>query len=111
MNPHSTGPRPFARAVAIGAYPWRMAEIRKHNPNVANPIDQALLAALGEPVKPVQPGAKAKPAQPVEDDGTKPGAVSVTGITLGEGQWLQVERSPFKGFGTQPVEPKDCEES
>ncbi|PKQ32564.1 MAG: hypothetical protein CVT62_00415 [Actinobacteria bacterium HGW-Actinobacteria-2] len=35
-----------------------MAEIRKHNPEAGNAIAQALRAAMGEPVRPNEPGAK-----------------------------------------------------
>ncbi len=41
-----------------------MAEIRKHNPDVGNTIAQALKAAMGEPVRPSDPG----------QDGTKASA-------------------------------------
>jgi hypothetical protein len=33
-----------------------MAEIRKHNPDAGNAIAQALRAAMGEPVRPNEPG-------------------------------------------------------
>lgn len=88
-----------------------MAEIRKHNPKLSNPIDVALAAALGEPVRPVAPGSARKEAAPVEDEGTRAPAITVTGVTMGEGQWLQVQGKKLKGFGTQPVEPRECEES
>jgi hypothetical protein len=35
-----------------------MAEIRKHNPEAGNAITQALRAAMGEPVRPNEPGAR-----------------------------------------------------
>ena len=38
-----------------------MAEIRTHDPSEGNPISQALRAAMGEPVRPVAPGAKTPP--------------------------------------------------
>jgi hypothetical protein len=39
-----------------------MAEIRKHNPEAGNAIAQALRAAMGEPVRPNEPGARPTPA-------------------------------------------------
>jgi hypothetical protein len=46
-----------------------MAEIRKFKPGQGNAIAQALTAAMGEPVRPAEPGARvqptaAKPAEP-----------------------------------------------
>lgn len=38
-----------------------MAEIRKHNPEAGNAIAQALRAAMGEPVRPNEPGARPTP--------------------------------------------------
>lgn len=38
-----------------------MAEIRKHNPEAGNAIAQALRAAMGEPVRPNEPGARPAP--------------------------------------------------
>ncbi len=42
-----------------------MAEIRKHKPS-SNPITQALVAAMGEPIRPVTPGSR--PAGAEKDD-------------------------------------------
>ena len=44
-----------------------MAEIRKFDPAAGNAIAQALKAAMGEPVRPNQPGARStSPAQQPE---------------------------------------------
>jgi hypothetical protein len=45
-----------------------MAEIRKFNPEQGNAIAQALKAAMGEPVRPAEPGARLQPtaARPPE---------------------------------------------
>jgi hypothetical protein len=39
-----------------------MAEIRKFNPEQGNAIAQALRAAMGDPVRPAEPGARTQPA-------------------------------------------------
>ena len=44
-----------------------MAEIRKFDPAAGSAIAQALKAAMGEPVRPTQPGVKPEPARPAED--------------------------------------------
>ena len=41
-----------------------MAEIRKYDPQAGNAIAQALKAAMGEPVRPNQPGARTEPVRP-----------------------------------------------
>jgi hypothetical protein len=46
-----------------------MAEIRKFDPEAGNAIAQALRAAIGESVRPVQPGSTS-----VEADKPEPGA-------------------------------------
>ena len=50
-----------------------MAEIRKHDPAAGNAIAQALRAAMGDPVRPAEPGAEtatARPAPPQPEAGT-----------------------------------------
>jgi hypothetical protein len=45
-----------------------MAEIRKFDPAAGSAIAQALKAAMGEPVRPHQPGAsRPEPSRPVEE--------------------------------------------
>ena len=46
-----------------------MAEFRKHDPAAGNAIAQALRAAMGEPVRPNQPGR-----QPADTPATEPTA-------------------------------------
>lgn len=54
-----------------------MAEIRKHDPAVGNAIAQALRAAMGDPVRPNQPGNKAEPSAPVTPEPTSTTWVSL----------------------------------
>lgn len=54
-----------------------MAEIRKFDPAAGSAIAQALKAAMGEPVRPTQPGVKLEPARPLEDAPT-PSVVTFT---------------------------------
>lgn len=44
-----------------------MAEIRKFDPAAGSAIAQALKAAMGEPVRPNQPGARPEPSRPAEE--------------------------------------------
>lgn len=46
-----------------------MPETRKHIPQARDDLDRALFAALGEPVRPFQPGAKASEADPEGEPG------------------------------------------
>lgn len=57
-----------------------MAETRKHRIEVRDELDKALLAALGEPVRPVEPEASPGPASqgPVITPGS-----SLGGFTFG----------------------------
>jgi hypothetical protein len=54
-----------------------MAEIRKFDPAAGSAIAQALKAAMGEPVRPTQPGAKPERARPAED-APQPSVVTFT---------------------------------
>lgn len=49
-----------------------MAETRKHRVEARDELDRALLAALGEPVRPIEPGSRNRPAtdQTAEASGT-----------------------------------------
>lgn len=67
-----------------------MAEIRKHTPSKGGDIAQALAKALGEPVRPVAPGAGDKPA-PKKPRTPAAGGPRVTSTAI----W-----DPF--LGTQP---------
>ena len=54
-----------------------MAETRKHRIEVRDELDKALLAALGEPVRPVEPGSQPPPpgdggAEPAASDPGRP---------------------------------------
>lgn len=54
-----------------------MAEIRKFDPAVGNAIAQALKAAMGEPVRPNQPGApRPEPSQSASDAAPPPSVVT-----------------------------------
>lgn len=54
-----------------------MAETRKHRVEVRDELDKAIQAALGAPVRPQEPGARAEPeasgaAEPTASDTVKP---------------------------------------
>ena len=53
-----------------------MAEIRKFDPAAGSAIAQALKAAMGEPVRPAEPGVRPTPSQSAEQ--TPPSVVTVT---------------------------------
>lgn len=52
-----------------------MAEIRKFNPGHGNAIAEALKAAMGEPVRPAEPGARVQPAAATPPEPPAPPAV------------------------------------
>ncbi len=52
-----------------------MAEIRKFDPAAGSAIAQALKAAMGDPVRPNQPGARPEPAKAAEE--TPPSVVTL----------------------------------
>ena len=56
-----------------------MAEIRKYDPAVGNAIAQALRAAMGDPVRPAEPGADSATAKaaPHSDQDTATSWVSL----------------------------------
>jgi hypothetical protein len=54
-----------------------MAEIRKYDPAAGTAIAQALKAAMGEPVRPVEPGSRPEGAAPKPE-----GAVTTTWLTV-----------------------------
>ena len=49
-----------------------MAEIRKHDPATGNAIAQALRTAMGDQVRPNQPGSKPAPASTPPETDSKP---------------------------------------
>lgn len=53
-----------------------MAETRKHRIEVRDELDKALLAALGEPVRPVEPGASTGSAAADATDEASPAPAS-----------------------------------
>ncbi|WP_257478191.1 hypothetical protein [Acidipropionibacterium jensenii] len=69
-----------------------MAEIRKHKTS-SNPIAAALAAAMGEPIRPVTPGAR--PAGAEEDD-DRPEAAGPASLSVSTG---------WQGFTVTSVPP------
>lgn len=53
-----------------------MAETRKHRIEVRDELDKALLAALGQPVRPVEPGSQVAPGQAPAAEPTAPEAAT-----------------------------------
>ncbi len=57
-----------------------MAEIRKFDPAAGNAIAQSLRAAMGEPVRPFEPGARTEASRPAES--TPPHLVTINVKTI-----------------------------
>lgn len=69
-----------------------MAEIRKHKTS-SNPIAAALAAAMGEPIRPVTPGARPSGA---EEDDDRPEAAGPASLSVSAG---------WQGFTVTSVPP------